>query len=50
MYHAKTKHIDAIYHWIRKTIEEQLFQARKIPTDKNTNNMMTKVITKEKLE
>ena len=30
MYHAMTKHIDVRYYWIRKAIEEQLFQKRKI--------------------
>ena len=48
MYHARTEHIDVRYQWIRKAIEEQLFQIRKIHTDKNTTDMMTKVITKEK--
>ena len=46
MYYARTKHIDVRYHWIRKAIEEQLFQIRKIHTDENTTDMMTKVITK----
>ena len=49
MYHAMTKHIDVIYHWIWKAIEEQLFQIRKIHIDENTVDMMMKVITKEKL-
>ena len=49
MHHARTKHIDVRYHWIRKAIEEQLFQIRKIHTNENTTDMMTKVITKEKL-
>ena len=49
MYHARTKLIDVKYHWIRKAIEEQLFQIRKIHTDENTVDIMTKVITKEKL-
>ena len=49
MYHARMKHIDVRYHWIKKAIEEQLFQIRKIHTDENTTDMMTKVITKEKL-
>ena len=48
MYHARTKHIDVRYHWIRNAIEEQLFQTRKIHIDENTD-MMTKVITKEKM-
>ena len=49
MYHARTKHIDVRYHWIRKAIEEQLFQVRKIHTDKNFADMITKVSIKEKL-
>ena len=49
MYHARSKHIDVRYHWIRKVIEEQLFQIRKIHTDENTVDMMAKVNTKEKL-
>ena len=47
MYHVRTKHIDMGYHWNKKAIKEQLFQIRKIHTDKNTADMMTKVITKE---
>ena len=49
MYHARTKHIDVRYHWIMKAIKEQLFQIRKIHTDENTTDMMTKIIIKEKL-
>ena len=49
MYHTRTKHIDVRYHWIKKAIEEQLFQIRKIHTDENSADMMIKVITKEKL-
>ena len=49
MYHARTKHIDMRYHWIKEAIEEQLFQIRKIHNDENTVDMMTKVIIKEKL-
>ena len=49
MYHARTKHIDVRYHCIKKAIEEQMFQIRKIHTYENTADMMKKVITKEKL-
>ena len=49
MYHARKKHVDVRYCWIRMAIEEQLFQIRKIQTDESTADMMTKVITKEKL-
>ena len=49
MYHARTKHKDVRYHLIKKAIEEQLFQIRKIHTYENAVDMFTKVITKEKL-
>ena len=49
MYHARTKHIDVRYHCTRKAIEEQLLQIRKIHTNENIVDMMTKVITKGKL-
>ena len=49
MYQDRMNHINVRYHWIRKAIEEQLFQIRKIHIDKNTVDMMTEVITKEKL-
>ena len=49
MYHARMKNIDVRYHWIKKAIEQKLFQIRKIHTDENTADMMTKVITKEKM-
>ena len=50
MYHARTKHIDVRYHWIRQAIEEKSFQLQKVHTDHNTADMMTKVVPKEKLE
>ena len=43
MYHARMKHIVVIYHWIRKAIEEQLFQIRKTHTDENVADMMMKL-------
>ena len=46
MYHAMMKHIDVRYHCIKKAIEEQMFQIRKIHTYENTADMMKKVITK----
>lgn len=49
MYHAKIKHMYEIYHLVKKAIEEQLFQTRKIHKDKNNIYMMTNVVTKEKL-
>uniref|UniRef100_A0A2N9HLM6 Integrase catalytic domain-containing protein n=1 Tax=Fagus sylvatica TaxID=28930 RepID=A0A2N9HLM6_FAGSY len=50
MYHSRTKHIDVRYHWLRLIVDQQLMQLRKIHTDKNLANMLTKVVPKEKLE
>uniref|UniRef100_A0A2N9HLW0 Integrase catalytic domain-containing protein n=1 Tax=Fagus sylvatica TaxID=28930 RepID=A0A2N9HLW0_FAGSY len=49
-YHSRTKHIDVRYHWLRLIVDQQLMQLRKIHTDKNPANILTKVVPKEKLE
>jgi hypothetical protein len=49
-YHSRTKHIDVRYHWLRLIVDQQLMQLRKIHTDKNPADMLTKVVSKEKLE
>uniref|UniRef100_A0A2N9J8U9 Integrase catalytic domain-containing protein n=1 Tax=Fagus sylvatica TaxID=28930 RepID=A0A2N9J8U9_FAGSY len=49
-YHSRTKHIDVRYHWLRLIVDQQLMQLRKIHTDKNPADMLTKVVPKEKLE
>ena len=50
MYHSRTKHIDLRYHWIRDAILNKMFQLRKIHTDKNSSDMLTKVVPTQKLE
>ncbi|CAA0817270.1 cysteine-rich RLK (RECEPTOR-like protein kinase) 8 [Striga hermonthica] len=50
MYHSRTKHIDVRYHWLRQAVEEQLLKLEKIHTDKNPADMMTKVVTRGKLQ
>jgi hypothetical protein len=50
MYHSRTKHNDVRYHWLRQEVEEQHFKLEKIHTDKNPADMMTKVVTREKLQ
>ena len=50
MYHSRTKHIDLRFHWLRSAIKDQLLQLKKIHTDKNVADMLTKVVSKEKLE
>ncbi|KAM2380536.1 hypothetical protein EV1_040838 [Malus domestica] len=49
-YHSRTKHIDIRYHWIRDAIENKMLQLKKIHTDNNSSDMLTKVVTKSKLE
>ena len=49
-YHSRIKHIVFRYHWIRDAIEMKCFQLKKIHTNKNAVDMMTKVIPKQKLE
>ena len=50
MYHSRTKHIDIRYHWIREAMEQQLLKLVKIHTKENPADMLTKVVTSEKLE
>ena len=49
-YHARTKHIDVRYHWIRGVLESHLVKIEKIHTTRNPLDMMTKVLTKDKRE
>ena len=50
MFHFRSKHIEARYHWIRLVVEKRLMQLRMIHTEKNAADMLTKVVTKEKFE
>ena len=49
-FHYRSKHIEVRHHWIRLVIEKWLMQPRKIHIEKNPADMLTKVVTKEKLE
>ncbi|RVW25426.1 Retrovirus-related Pol polyprotein from transposon TNT 1-94 [Vitis vinifera] len=46
----RSKHIDVRYHWIRDALEMKLFCLKKIHTDENGSDMMTKPIPIEKLQ
>ena len=50
MYHSRTKHSDLRYHWIRDAMLSKMFQLKKIHTDKNSSDMLTKVVPSQKLE
>ena len=49
-YHSRTKHIQRRYHWIRERVEEREFVLMKIHTTENGSDMLTKVLTLDKLE
>ena len=50
MYHSRTKHIDVRYHLLRSVVEDQPLQFKKILRDDNVVDMLTKTVSKEKLE
>ena len=45
VYHARMKHIDMRYHFVREIIEEGGVLVQKIKTDDNLTDMLTKVVT-----
>lgn len=49
-FHARSKHIDVRYHWIRDTLNNELLELEKIHTDDNGSDMLTKGLPREKLE
>ena len=45
VFHARTKHIDVRYHFVREILEEGEILLQKIRTEENPADMMTKVVT-----
>ena len=45
VYHARTKHIDVRYYFVREIIEEGGVLVQKIKSDDNPPDMLTKVVT-----
>ena len=50
MYHSRSKHIEVRYHWLRLVVEQQSFELEKIHTYENLADMLTKVVSREKLK
>ena len=50
MYHLQSKHIEVRYHWLRLVVEQQSFELEKIYTNENPADMLTKVVSREKLK
>ena len=49
-FHSRSKHIDVRCHWIRDLLEQKILQLKKIHTDDNWSDMMTKVLSIKKFE
>ena len=49
IFHLRTKHIELKYHFIRSVLDEELLKLDKIHTRQNHADMLTKVVTREKL-
>ncbi|WVY99473.1 hypothetical protein V8G54_015558 [Vigna mungo] len=49
-FHSRTKHIDVRYHFIRSLLEDGVLTLRKILGSKNPADMLTKVVTIDKLK
>ena len=48
--HSKTKHIQLWYHFIQSVLEDGQLKLEKIHTNDNPVDMLTKVVTREKLK
>jgi hypothetical protein len=48
-FHSKTKHIQLRYHFIWSILEDGQLKLEKIHTSQNPADMLTKVVTREKL-
>ena len=44
IFHARTRHINARYHFIRQAIEEGIINFKWVPTDENIADLMTKAL------
>ena len=47
-YHAKTKHIDVQYHFVRDMVEDKKVLLEKVDTVKNVADSLTKFVSTEK--
>jgi hypothetical protein len=48
--HARTKHIDIQYHYIREAIEDRQIELKYTPTDEMIADLMTKALPKPRFE
>jgi hypothetical protein len=50
VHHARTKHIDVRYHFVRDVVEEGHISLTKVHTDENPADMLTKVVAGSKFQ
>ena len=48
VFHAKTKHVDVKYHFIREVLEDKLLQFAKVHTSENPADLLTKGLSSER--
>jgi ATP-binding cassette subfamily B (MDR/TAP) protein 1 len=49
-FHSRSKHIEVCYHWIRNVLSSKQLKLEKVHTDDNGADMLTKVVTRAKLD
>ena len=49
IYHARTKHIDIYYHWIREQVAKQSIHVEFVSTHDNIADIMTKALPEPKV-
>ena len=50
VYHARTKHIDVMFHFVWKILDEGDIELQKIHTKENPADMLTKVVSGVKFD
>ena len=45
VYHARTKHVDVRFHFVRKILDESEIKLQKIHTKENPTDILTKIVS-----
>ena len=49
-FHARTKHIDLRYHFIREAVEDGKINVKYVPTNDNVSDIFTKALPRPKFQ
>jgi hypothetical protein len=49
-FHAKSKHLDAKYHWIREKVDQKVLDTRRVNTKDNLADVLTKPLPRVAFE